>query len=202
MNRKKSLLAIIMAFTAFFFAVMAYADDITKEENIESIYTDHKAYKAGDIVTIYVVESTTGSQSAQLTTSKNQSIQGGMGTSVWSGGQAVAFPSWGAAGQENQAGGGTSVRSGSLIAKIAARVEKVLSNGNLTIKGTKIIKINDEDQNLVITGVVRPEDISSDNVVSSMNVADAKIEYEGKGPIGEKTSPGIITRLLDWIGIF
>ncbi len=81
-------------------------------------------------------------------------------------------------------------------------MEKVLSNGNLTIKGTKVIKINDEDQNLVITGVIRPEDISADNTVISMNVADAIIQYEGKGPIGEKTSPGILTRILDWLGIF
>ncbi len=94
------------------------------------------------------------------------------------------------------------MRSGGLTAKISARVEKVLTNGTLSIKGTKVIQINDEKQNLVIKGVIRPEDISSDNTILSTYVAEAQIEYEGNGPVGEKTSPGIITRILDWLGIF
>jgi len=70
------------------------------------------------------------------------------------------------------------------------------------IKGTKVVKINDENENLIITGVIRPEDIASDNTISSTNVAEANIKYEGTGPIGVKVSPGILTRLLDWLGIF
>jgi flagellar L-ring protein precursor FlgH len=201
MAKINKITAIMAAVFAVFFTSAAFANDITN--NIESLYTDHKAYKVGDLVTVIVVESTEGSQSASLSTNKKQSMQGGMGTGTSSGSDALSgLSSWGAAGSEYQDGGGKSVRAGSLVAKIAARVEKVLSNGNLSIKGTKIIKINDEDQNLVITGVIRPEDISSDNVISSMNIADAQIQYEGKGPIGEKTSPGFLTRILYWIGIF
>jgi flagellar L-ring protein precursor FlgH len=185
----------------------AIADDIVpNSEDLGSIYSDHKAYKAGDIVTVLVVETTEGYQSASLKTDKQSGLSGGMGMSTWGGGTRIAFPggvpSWGAAGSEYQNGGGKSVRSGGLIAKISARVEKVLSNGNLSIKGTKVIQINDEKQNLVISGTIRPEDISADNTILSMSVADAMIEYEGKGPIGEKTSPGVITRILDWLGIF
>jgi flagellar L-ring protein precursor FlgH len=205
MKTKKRFVAVLAAvFLVLLYAGTLLADEVVKnEEDIGSIYTDHKAVKVGDIVTILIVESTTGSQSASLVTQKQQSLQGGMGTSTsWGNGLSMTVPSWGAGGQENQNGSGQSERSGSLTAKLSARVEKVLSNGNLMIKGTKVVKINDENENLVISGVIRPEDIAADNTISSTNVADAIIQYEGTGPIGEKVSPGIFTRLLDWLGIF
>ncbi len=195
----------ILIVLIFLFFSYIFSDDIANSDDINSLYTDHKAYKVGDIVTILVVESTEGYQSASLKTQKQQSISGGMGMSSWGGGVLSPFPyvpSWGAGGQEYQDGSGKSTRKGGLIAKISARVEKVLSNNNLVIKGTKIIQINDDKQNLIIEGIIRPEDIGSDNTVLSTFVADAKIKYEGKGPIGEKTSPGILTRILDWLGLF
>jgi flagellar L-ring protein precursor FlgH len=184
MEKKGFLTAFAAIVLMALYSGVLLADDVVKnEDDIESVYTDHKAYKVGDIVTIIIVESTQGSQSASLSTSKQQSA-------------------WGAGAGEYQDGGGKSIRAGSLQAKLSARVEKVLSNGNLVIKGTKVILVNDDKQNLVIKGVIRAEDIASDNTIMSTNVADAIIEYEGNGPIGEKTSPGIITRILDWLGIF
>lgn len=206
MRKKGFLTALAAIVLVIFYSGAVFADDIMKnEEDIESMYTDHKAYKVGDIVTIIIIEATEGSQSASLSTSKQQKLQAGMGTATsWGGGitSTLPIPSWGAGAGEFQDGGGKSIRSGSLMAKLSARVEKVLSNGNLVIKGTKVILVNDDKQNLVIKGVIRAEDITSDNTIMSTNVADAIIEYEGNGPIGEKTSPGIITRLLDWLGIF
>ena len=140
-----------------------------------------------------------------MKTQKKAGLQGGMGMSSWGGGMSSPFPyvpAWGAGGMEYQDGGGKSERRGGLNARISARVENVLANGNLSIKGTKVIRVNDEKQNLIIKGVIRPEDIAADNTIYSTFVADAMIEYEGKGPIGEKTSPGIITRILDWLGLF
>ncbi len=200
MNKIKFLILIIFIFTSYIIA-----DDIVNSSEINSLYSDHKAYKVGDIVTILVIEATEGYQSASLKTQKQQSISGGMGMSSWGGGVLSPFPyvpSWGAGGQEYQDGSGKSTRKGGLIAKISARVEKVLSNNNLVIKGSKVIQINDDKQNLIIEGVIRPEDIAADNTILSTFVADAKIKYEGKGPIGEKASPGILTRILDWLGLF
>lgn len=201
MNKIKILILFMVLLFSYVFA-----DDIANSGSIDSIYSDHKAYKVGDIVTILVIEATEGYQSASLKTQKRQSLGGGMGLSSWGGGVSIPFPSnvpsWGAGGQEYQDGSGKSTRKGGLIAKISARVEKVLSNNNLVIKGTKIIEINDDKQNLIIEGVIRPEDIGADNTILSTYVADAKIKYEGKGPIAEKTSPGILTRILDWLGLF
>ncbi len=206
MEKKGFLTAFAAIVLMALYSGVLLADDVVKnEDDIESVYTDHKAYKVGDIVTIIIVESTQGSQSASLSTSKQQSMNAGMGTTTsWGGGKTstLPVPAWGAGAGEYQDGGGTSIRAGSLQAKLSARVEKVLSNGNLVIKGTKVILVNDDKQNLVIKGVIRAEDIASDNTIMSTSVADAIIEYEGNGPIGEKTSPGIITRILDWLGIF
>jgi len=203
LKRKFIMAAAAVMFLAFAGALTA--DEIVKSEDIDSMYTDHKAYKVGDIVKIIVIESTQGSQTASLKTSKKAGLGGGMGVSNWGGGVNAIYPyspGWAAGGEEYQDGGGKSVRSGSLMGTVSARVEKVLSNGNLSVRGTKVVTINDDKQNFVVTGVIRPEDISSDNTIYSTNVADAVIEYEGNGPIGEKTSPGIITRLFDWLGLF
>lgn len=200
MNRKILLAAVFAAVLAVYAPV--FADDIVSNpDDLNSVYSDHKAFKVGDIVTIIIVESTTGYNSASLKTSKQSNLSAGTGTGM--GPDIVTSAnSWGLFGEENQSGGGKSVRAGGLTAKISARVEKVLSNGNLVIKGSKIVTVNDDKQNLIITGTIRPEDISTDNMIYSTFVADAQIEYEGKGPIGEKTSPGILTRILDWLGIF
>jgi flagellar L-ring protein FlgH len=204
---KKKSLIFAAALIAVFLAAprAAICDEIANPEDVDSFYSDHKAYKVGDIVTVIVVEAVEGYQSASLSTSKKQSLGGGMGMSSWGGGVVSPFPyvpSWSMGGQEYQDGGGKSSRAGKLYAKLSARVERVLQNGNLVIKGTKIVKINDEDQNLIIKGVIRAQDIQSDNSITSTYVADAVIEFEGKGPVGEKTTPGILTRILDWLGIF
>jgi len=180
------------------------ADDLVSDPNdAKSLFADHKAAKVGDILTVIIIESVSGSQEASLQTSKNQSMGGGMGMSIWSGGRVLAFPnSWGIGGAEYQDGGGKSKRKGSIMGKISVRVEKVLSNGLLQVRGSKVIMVNDEKQNLVLCGTVRQQDINADNTVLSTYVADAQIEFEGYGPIGEKTSPGILTRILDWLGIF
>ncbi|MFP4466741.1 MAG: flagellar basal body L-ring protein FlgH [Candidatus Goldiibacteriota bacterium] len=196
-------LLVIMA--VFFAAAAVYADDIVNSADIDSLYTDNKAYKAGDIVTVLVVESSSGEQKSSSSTKKKQQLSAGMGMSDWGGGVASPFPyvpSWRAGSESSHDGGGKASSSGSLMGTISARVEKILSNGNLSIKGTKVITINDDKQNLIIKGVIRPQDISADNTIPSAYVADAHIEYEGKGPIGEKTSPGLITRFFDWLGLF
>lgn len=197
MNRKTWMLSITAAVMLAFFAPVFGDDIVTNADDLNSVYSDHKAFKVGDIVTIVIVESTTGYNSASLKTQKNQGLSAGIGT-----GSANSAPSWGMFGEESQNGGGKTVRAGGLMAKISARVERVLSNGNLSIKGTKIVQVNDDKQNLIITGTIRPQDISGDNTVYSTFVADAIIEYEGNGPVGEKTTPGFLTRFLDWLGIF
>ncbi len=88
-------------------------------------------------------------------------------------------------------------RSGSITASIAARITEVLPNGNLSIFGKRAMKVNGEVQYIIVSGIVRPEDISPDNRIKSTYLADSKIEYYGKGTLADKQKPGWGTRLFD-----
>ena len=99
-------------------------------------------------------------------------------------------------------GKGTSDRDGHVNAYITAMVIKVLPNGNLFISGKREIKVNHEMQYITISGIIRPEDVTPSNEVSSTYIADARIAYSGVGPVSDKQTPGWLTRILDHVWPF
>ena len=94
-------------------------------------------------------------------------------------------------------GEATSDRSGQVTASIAARVTEVMPNGNLSIFGRRAMKVDNEVQYIMVSGIVRPEDIDSDNRVASTSLADSRIEYYGKGALADKQKSGWGTRIID-----
>jgi len=99
-------------------------------------------------------------------------------------------------------GKGESDRSGQITASIGARVTNVLPNGNITIYGKREMKVSEELQIITVSGIIRPEDIGGDNRVKSTYLADARIEYSGKGVHADKQSPGWGIRILDKVWPF
>ncbi len=99
-------------------------------------------------------------------------------------------------------GKGSVSRSNKMSAKITAQVIEVLPNGNLRIAGKKFITINGEQQYILLTGIVRPDDIKADNTVLSQSIADAQIEYSGKGILSAKQKRGWASVILDLIWPF
>lgn len=99
-------------------------------------------------------------------------------------------------------GSASTNRSGSLSARITATVTRVLSNGNMMIRGEQHLKINKEDQVLIVEGIIRPYDIQPDNTVLSSALADARISFTGFGIVAERQSPGWLVRALDYIWPF
>ena len=79
---------------------------------------------------------------------------------------------------------------------------KVLGNGALYVEGHRVVLVNKEEQHFYISGVVRPEDIDTANVVRSSRIADAQIEITGRGAVSEKNSPGWLSRVLDYVWPF
>ena len=79
---------------------------------------------------------------------------------------------------------------------------QVRPNGNLFIKGTREIKVNSETQYIILSGLIRPEDISPGNTILSSYIGNAKIEYSGDGSISDKQKPGWLTRIVDFIWPF
>jgi len=76
------------------------------------------------------------------------------------------------------------------------------STGNLYVRGDKVVSVNREQEHILLTGLVRPEDIASDNSVLSSRLADARIDYYGRGVVGDKQNVPLVHRLFDWLWPF
>ena len=177
--------------------VMLSMSYVVSAAAIHNLYSDHRAMKVDDILTILIDESAKAGSQSKTATSKENSLglqgsgNGALGfvpQAGLSGGTKVGF----------DGRGGTS-REGNLVATISARVLKVLDNGNLVIEGSKIVEINNEKEIIKITGVVRPQDIQQNNIVYSSSIADAQITYAGKGVADTGRRPGFLARFLNWI---
>jgi flagellar L-ring protein precursor FlgH len=173
-----------------------------------NLYSDVKARNVGDIVTISIVESSKASKNATTKTGRDSGLE-----ASWSGLFDSIAGNWSINGQKigtshkidlanNFDGSGETTRSSSMTAYITARVIRVLPNGNLVIRGTRQVQVNRETQNIYLHGVIRPEDISSSNIILSTYVAEAVIELNGHGPVSDKQGPGWMMRIVDWVWPF
>jgi flagellar L-ring protein precursor FlgH len=99
-------------------------------------------------------------------------------------------------------GEGKTARSENFTATVPAIVRQVLPNGNLFVEGHRVILVNSEEQHFYISGVVRPIDIDQENAVKSSMVADAEIEFVGRGVLTDNQRQGWLSRYLGWIWPF
>lgn len=168
-----------------------------------NLFTDHKARRPGDIITIIISESSVASHSNSTEREKEAKAEGGP-TAVAEGETNLLdfIPFFGAAGKTEYKGEAKTTRAGVLTAKITAQVVKVLPNGNLFIEGNKRIMVNGEEEEILITGVIRPQDIRADNTILSTYIAQTKISYRGGLRFTTRERPGIITRLLSGLANF
>jgi len=99
-------------------------------------------------------------------------------------------------------GDGASSRTEHFIATVPSLVRKVLPNGNLFIEGHRVVLVNNEEQHFYISGVIRPIDIEQDNSIKSTQVADAEIEFTGRGDLSDNQKQGWFARHLSWLWPF
>jgi flagellar L-ring protein precursor FlgH len=97
-------------------------------------------------------------------------------------------------------GGGTTQRANQLLATLTVTVREVFPNGDLRVSGEQFLTVNDEAHKVRLEGRVRPQDISSDNVVLSTRLAEAKIYYAGDGDLSERNHRAWWRKLLDLLG--
>ena len=170
---------------------------------------DFKARHKGDIITIVISETSSASKQADTATDRSSSINAGMPNFLGLERHPGFTKAIGdlnnlinANGDSKFTGTGSTSRQENLTATISARVIDVLPNGNLLLEGRRNIKVNNEDQEIVLQGVVRPRDIGTDNTVNSIYVADARISYSGTGIISDRQSPGWLMNIIDKIWPF
>lgn len=173
----------------------------------DNLFSDPKAHRVGDVVTIEVYENLSGVGSEKTSFGKGSSYNINVNKPKVFG---KPFPGkskdplleFSTSPKESFSGKSSTSRKAKLIATISARVVKVYPNGDLFIVGEKTVKINDDIQVLKISGIVRPSDINPDNTVPSSKVANMYVEYNGKGYFNEGHRPGWLARLLQKIWPF
>ncbi|MEO8777554.1 MAG: flagellar basal body L-ring protein FlgH [Rhodanobacter sp.] len=166
-------------------------------QNLE-LFTDPRAHRVGDILTVVLQESTQASKKATTSTSKDDSVAMDAPTIL---GQAVTLrgkpASTSLGGKNSFDGAGSSTQSNQLSGQITVTVAQRLSNGNLLVRGEKWLTINQGQELVRISGIVRPQDIAPDNTILSARVANARISYTGRGSLADANTQGWLARFFN-----
>jgi flagellar L-ring protein FlgH len=172
------------------------AQDLRENFN-RSLFADQKATRVGESVTIYIVETSSASNNASTSAIRSSDLSlSGTGTSS---NKSMLDLTAGVSTGNSFKGEGATSTQGSITAKLSARVDSVLPNGNLYIRGSRIITINGEEQTIKISGIVRTSDIQPDNSVYSYNISDANISFQGNGIVSRVQEPGWLTKVFHWL---
>lgn len=194
MARLRTLLC--LAFSGLAAASSARADDLYHAGRYESLISDRRASHVGDILTILVYENSTASSSADTSTSTTTGIKGSVTTMADT--RHAPEVQLG----DNYGGKGQVQREGRLLAQLSTTVVQVWPNGDLSVSGEQTINVNGERTRIRLGGRVRRADISTSNTVLSNRLADATIDYVGDGFVTDRTKPGLIPRILAWLGLW
>ncbi len=176
------------------------------------LFADTKAKQVGDIVTVELEENFTSSNSATTDISKQSEIDLGVttvlglpndyGISNFLGSGNAFSPNVEAESSRSTDGSGTTTREGSMTGTLAAVIKEVLPNGIFRIEGRRAVTVNNEDQMMVLTGLIRRVDIGFANRISSEQIADANIVYTGKGVVSDEQNVGWLMRFFAWVWPF
>jgi flagellar L-ring protein precursor FlgH len=187
--------------------------------SLNGLFIDTKARNVGDIVTVKIEESAEAKNKARTETERSSSLEAGIekmfGLEDWWQNEVLdnvsdsipkidpfGTPSVKGSLASGFDGEGETSRSGDLSAFITCRVVAVMPNGNLKIVGTREVMVNHETQMIILSGVIRPRDITEENVILSTFISDAKIAYSGSGVIDERQRPGWLANLLNTVWPF
>lgn len=182
---------------------VSYSPNSLWQSGSRTFFKDQRARTIGDILTVRVrisdkaaIENTT---ERTRTSSDSLGVQGSIGAVI----SDVISPGPDAEGIISNSGSMAAKGAGSVDRKedletnVAAVVTQVLPNGNLVIEGRQEVRVNFEVRELIVAGVVRPEDIASDNTIDSAKIAEARVAYGGRGQITDVQQPRYGQQVLD-----
>ena len=162
------------------------------------LFEDNKAYRIGDVLSVVLSESTNASNSAETTTTKDDDMENSvsalLGVVPTLNGNEIFNNELES--KRKFTGKGESEQSNSLSGEIAVMVVDILPNGNLVVRGEKLIGLNQGSEFIRISGLVRPLDVSTNNTIMSRKLANARIYYGGGGVIAEANTRGWLSRMF------
>ena len=175
----------------------------------DTLFEDSRARRVGDLVVVKLVENTKAQNKAETTSNKKSSNDYQV-AAMFNRGHAgfIPFmpigpqPSVGLPVLDTESTSGINAtgktkRENYVTTSLATRVLRVLPGGLMEIEGAREIRVNEETEYMVVRGMIRSKDVSADNSVLSTQIADASIEYYGKGVLADKQKPGWFSRLMD-----
>jgi flagellar L-ring protein precursor FlgH len=171
-----------------------------------AFFNDDKAHKVGDIIYITLAEKTNASKSSSSALTKNNQTDIGLpnlfGQSPTARALGIANFSANMASDHSFTGQGDAAQSNSLSGQIAVTVTEVLTNGNLMVRGEKWMTINQGEEVVRLSGIVRASDVDANNTVASAKVADARIIYSGEGMVHDATTQPWLARFFSAVWPF
>ena len=196
----------LVVFSLVLFSSILNADSLWSP-NQGTLYRTSHLPNVGDVVTVYVSNQTSAIQEAGTDTSKRSELGADIydlwdqysvdGSSAMKSDRQMKNSQ--IRGNDAYRGLGKTTRKSAVKAVISAVVTEIFPNGNLFVVGKHSINVNDETEIIQISGIVRPQDISQNNSVFSYQLAHAEISVKGEGVVGSKQTPGVLTKMFNWV---
>ena len=185
---------LIIATLGLICAAPAFADDLYRGSNWSSMSADRRATEAGDVLTVVIFQAAESTNVAQNSSRKATDLSGSANVGSFNEGGELKFGG-------GYTGRGEVRRSEKLIAQITLTVQQVLPNGDMVVGGEQLLRVNGERTRIGVRGRIRTADIRADNSVLSNRIADAQIDYDGRGFVSRSAKPGIINRIFSFLGL-
>lgn len=176
----------------------AKSGSLYRHQYTMTLFQDRRAYRVGDILTVRLSEETESSKNSGTKFGKSSSVNF---AAPVIGSQTFADLAVGVDGSRKFDGGASSSQGNKLQGAITVTVHEVLPNGVLRISGEKWLRLNQGDEFIRLTGIVRVDDISRNNQVSSQRIGDARITYTGRGALADSNAAGWLTQFFNspWV---
>ena len=186
--RLKGLFLTCVLLTAWF-VVPAGAQSLWDDRT--NWLADARPCRVGDIVTVLINERTDAKDEAKMDLQKSSSSSVSDGTGILSFIRSLSLTT-----SNTGKGDGSVERKHHATGTVACLVTEVLPNGNLVIEGTRDVRTSEEVLQFQIIGVIRPQDVNSDNQINSSLIANAELAVKGRGIVSRTQKPGVVTQIL------
>lgn len=175
-------------------ATPSFADNLYRGSNWPAMTADRRASEVGDILTVVIFQSAESSDVAQNKSTKSTDLAGSISGGPVNEQGGLSFGG-------GYSGRGEATRTEKFVTQMSLTVQQVLANGDLVVGGEQLLRINGQRTRVGVRGRVRTADIDANNSILSTRIADAQIDYDGKGFVSRSARPGLISRIFSFLGL-